>query len=387
MPPRMFALLTLLHSLCSRRYTPEEVEILKIGNGRFSVLDGGGGKYLKMVSTLTKAKLLYKPGDKHAVGWASTTVRASSQEAMAFVWDTEARCKARPDDLEKSVEEEPNQHNKLVYNCKETPNIIDDRDFLGRAIWRRKGDASFEIVTAPETSGKRGPRLKTVRAEYPSAMKITWVSEQETRLEYVIQPSFGGQAEARFAWIFRRYMGSNLARVTEVQEYFQGLRGLSEYDEVDGVAVGNLLLSETKQEKHHEKGETRVETRVRALFVKNKGLKELGEKHRSLQALIAKVAANKLRPAGDSKVKLGNMTEKDANVIGGALASCIAANLTAPAAVDEWILRYPAMGELEREYVRERSERKYMGYSKRQRRRTTDATMRRASANNLLHLR
>ncbi|GMI21435.1 hypothetical protein TeGR_g6424 [Tetraparma gracilis] len=40
-----------------------------------------------------------------------------------------------------------------------------------------------------------------------------------------------------------------------------------------------------------------------------------------------------------------------AKVIGGALASCIAANLTAPAAVDEWILRYPAMGELDREYV------------------------------------
>jgi hypothetical protein len=67
---------------------------------------------------------------------------------------------------------------------------------------------------------------------------------------------------------------------------------------------------------------------------------------------------NKLRPAGDSKAKLCNMSAKEAKVIGGALASCIAANLTAPAAVDEWMLRYPAMGELEREYVRERSERK-----------------------------
>jgi hypothetical protein len=74
--------------------------------------------------------------------------------------------------------------------------------------------------------------------------------------------------------------------------------------------------------------------------------------------LLAKVVANKLRPAGDSKTKLCNMSVKQANIIGGALASCIAANLTAPAAVDEWMLRYPAMGELDREYVRERSERK-----------------------------
>jgi hypothetical protein len=43
------------------------------------------------------------------------------------------------------------------------------------------------------------------------------------------------------------------------------------------------------------------------------------------------------------------MTVKQANVIGRALASSIASNLTAPAAVDEWILRYPAMKEMERE--------------------------------------
>ena len=75
-------------------------------------------------------------------------------------------------------------------------------------------------------------------------------------------------------------------------------------------------------------------------------------------AMLARVAANKLWPASDSKGKLCNVTVKEANLFGGALASAILANLTAQAAVDEWILRYPAMGELEREYVRERSERK-----------------------------
>ena len=97
---------------------------------------------------------------------------------------------------------------------------------------------------------------------------------------------------------------------------------------------------------------------MRAIMEKHKGLRELGEKHDWFKVLLTKIVENKLRPAGDSKAKLCNMSAKQARVIGGALASCIAANLTAPAAVDEWILRYPAMGELEREYVRERSERK-----------------------------
>ena len=117
-------------------------------------------------------------------------------------------------------------------------------------------------------------------------------------------------------------------------------------------------MSETKEEQHHERGESRVEARVRMLFKIHVGLKELGERWPWFEEFLAKVMANKLWPAGDSKVKLCNMTAKEAKVIGGALASAILANLTANAAVDEWILRYPAMGELEREYVRERSERR-----------------------------
>jgi hypothetical protein len=247
-------------------------------------------------------------------------------------------------------------HQPPRYNWKKTPDIIDDRDFLGRAVWKKKGDASFEVVTAPETSERRGPRPNTVRAEYPTVMKIIRVGEQETRIEYVIQPSFGGQAEAKFAWVSRRYIASNLARVAHIQEHFLGERGLDEWDEKDGEATAEVLVAKTKAETHHGKGETRVEARVTELIRKQKGLKELGQKHEWFEVLLTKIVENKLRPAGDSKAKLCNISAKQARVIGCALASCIAANLTAPAAVDEWILRYPAMGELEREYVRERSE-------------------------------
>ena len=45
------------------------------------------------------------------------------------------------------------------------------------------------------------------------------------------------------------------------------------------------------------------------------------------------------------------MSNKHAYTIGAALASCIAANLTAQAAVDEWIIRFPALRELDLEFV------------------------------------
>jgi hypothetical protein len=208
-------------------------------------------------------------------------------------------------------------------------------------------------VTNAEESVRR-PQLKdVVRGKFPSAMKMTAMGNGETKLEYVIQPDFGGFMPV---WAMKFYIRSNLEELMEIKTHFQSVRGLADWDEEDGKATGEILVAKMKEEKHHGKRETKVEARMRELMGKQKGLKELGEKHEWFEVLLKKIVKNKLRPAGDSKAKLCNMSAKEANVIGGALASCIAANLTAPAAVDEWILRYPAMGELEREYVRERSE-------------------------------
>jgi hypothetical protein len=270
---------------------------------------------------------------------------------LAFLWDVHRRSAEKKDTPEKSTEV-INGHHKLVYTKKTTPRPLQDRDYLGHFVWSAVG-SGFVLVSADGESPRHPPYDDCVRASYPSALKIKQLGDDPNRttLEYVIHPDFCGKVPS---WAMTHYVGYNLARVTVIQEHFQGLRGLREWSVEDGVAVGAILTTKSKAEKHHEKGETRVEARIKELMGNQKGLKELGEEHEWFGVLLAKVVENKLRPAGDSKAKLCNMSVKQANVIGGALASCIAANLTAPAAVDEWILRYPALGELDREYVRAR---------------------------------
>jgi hypothetical protein len=187
-----------------------------------------------------------------------------------------------------------------------------------------------------------------VRAKSPAAFKIKEIKPGVCRITYVNQLDLGGSVPV---WVMNFYIARNLSLTYRIQSYFQSKRGLE--DEEDGKATAEMLMVKTDAEKHPGKGETKVEARMRVMMENHKGLKDLGQKHEWFEVLLAKVVANKLWPAGDSKAKLCNMSAKEANVIAGALASCIAANLTAPAAVDEWILRYPAMGELEREYVRE----------------------------------
>jgi len=329
----------------AEQYSEEENALLEEGEKHFADFKEMKAKSLKMASPLTMGEIAFKKKDSHAWGRAITTVRASPEEVLAFLWDPMRRSSRREDDLEKSVEERINGHNQLGYTKRLTPKIIADRDFLGRGGWK-KGSEGFVYVTNPEESEARPITDSVVRGKYPSAMKIKRKNDKETTLEYVIHPDAGGSVPS---WLMNRYLGSNLSYVTEIQEYFQALRGLEEWDADDARAVGEVMCIKTKAEKHHEKGESKVGARVRELFKKQKALKQIGRKYSFFQNMITRVIENKLRTAGDVKSKVCSVSVKEGREIGAGLALALASNLTAEAAVDEWVLKYKrSLGELDR---------------------------------------
>jgi hypothetical protein len=260
------------------------------------------------------------------------------------------------DDLEKAVVEAPSDHNKLVYVKKLTPSVLDNRDFYGRSIWRKVSDETFVIVTTSEEGIKRPHLPRVIRGKYPSAMRITKLNDQETRIEYVIHPDFGGTVPS---WAMNLYIGSNLSYISEIRENFQALRGLEQWDEGDGKAVGEVMMIETKAEKVREltkgkrKGnsESGSQARMRHLSKKYKGLEEINAKYEFMEGMLARVVQNKLRPAGDVSTRLRNVSKKEGRTMGSGLAMSLASSLTAEAAVDEWIGKYPALKELDREEV------------------------------------
>jgi hypothetical protein len=134
---------------------------------------------------------------------------------MAYFWDATSRRSAKPDDLERTVDESPNEHNQLIYQKKQTPSIVANRDFLSRALWMADGPG-FVYVTAPAESDKRpshGRRKSiggkkedsVVRGEFPSVLRLTKMQGGMTKLELAINPHFGGKAASRFRWVFLRY--------------------------------------------------------------------------------------------------------------------------------------------------------------------------------------
>jgi len=327
------------------QYSEEENRILAEGENHFTDFQGMKVKSLKMASPLTTAKIAYKSGGRHAWGRATTTVRARPEEVLAFTWDAMRRSARRDEDLEKSVEERINWHNTLVYVKKRTPKIILDRDFLGRCVWKKEGEG-FVLVTSPEESEARPITGSVVRGKYWSALKIKRKNDKETTLEYVINQDAGGSLPG---WLMSRYTGSNLAFVTEIQEYFQALRGLEEWDADDARAVGEVMCIKTKAEKHSEKGENKQSARMRVLFKKHLSLCEIGRRYEFFEGMMARVVRSTPKPAGDVKSKLCSVSLTEGETIGRGLAMALACNLTAEAAVDEWVLKYKrSLGELDR---------------------------------------
>ena len=340
------------------QYSEEENALLEEGEKHFSDFQEMKAKSLKMASALTTAKIAYKSGDRHAWGYSKTTVRARPEEVLAFLWDTMRRSAQREDDLEKSVEEQVNGHNMLLYNKKRTPKIISDRDFLGRIVWKKEGDG-FLLVTSPVESearpitdsvGRRGSRRRSsvksvVRGEYLSAMRINRKIDKDTTLEYVIHPDAGGSIPS---FVANRWMSKSVAKVTEIQEFFQAQRGLEEWDADDARAIGEAMCIKTKAETHLEKGENKQSARMRELFKKYLSLSEMGRMYEFFESMITRVVENKLWTAGDVKSKLCSVSAKEGRKIGAGLAMALASNLTAEAAVDEWILKHRSLGELDR---------------------------------------
>jgi len=325
-------------------YSEEENRILTEGEKHFTDFQGTKAKSLEMKSPLTTAKMAFKSGDKHARGFAKTTVRASTTEVLAFFWDSTRRTEQKEDDVEKAVVEHVSDHNVLVYNKKRTPKIISNRDFLGRVVWKAKGQG-FVLVTSPRENALRPITDSAERGKHPSAMRIERKNDRETVIELVFQINFGGRLPT---WLTNSYVGATAGAVTEIQEYFQELRGLEEWDADDARAVGQVMCIKTNAEKHPEKGESKKGARVRELFMKQKALKEIGCKYEFFQSMITRVVENKLRTADDVKSKLCSVSLKEGRKIGAGLALAMASNLTAEAGVDEWIGRYRSLGELDR---------------------------------------
>ena len=136
------------------------------------------------------------------------------------------------------------------------------------------------------------------------------------------------------------------------QLLFASVRPTADYKEGDGKELGLLIFYKLHPLRRRE---DELRSEINVLVGQITVLREAKAQHEWLDELLFYIIRNKLRPPASCKVKLANITREDAAKLGGALASLLVSNVTAVAAVDEWIVTTPALTEMDNTYVRERS--------------------------------
>ena len=141
--------------------------------------------------------------------------------------------------------------------------------------------------------------------------------------------------------------------VSQVQRYFQNLRKLDELDVEDGTAMGTMLMDSMdafmvgcSRSNRHAMGQLAVTV----MMEKNRALRDLQNRYKAFAPMLINILRNRLAPPCKVNKPLADITEADGRKIGKTMSSLIISNLTAAAAVDEFILTFPSMRELDERY-------------------------------------
>ena len=281
--------------------------------------------------------------NKHSL----TPSQLSAEQIVAYMLDWDRRSRVKADELERSRMIR-SQHTDELYVLKKAPAPFRNRDFHVRRVWKKLEEGTCIISTTPIYQNDFPPDVKAVRGRFPLAMKIVAISPTECKVEYTIQIDFGGIVPAKLT---NMYIGRSLASgTTEVQEFFQSLRPLADWDSKDGRAVGVVVCIKTEAEKREKQLKEQVKVRMVGLFGRYRGLKEAGERYVRFQTMLAAAAQNSLQLGGDVGKGLGELSVEDGEKIGKALASALAGTRMGPKkAVDAWIRRFPALVQLDEE--------------------------------------
>jgi hypothetical protein len=200
-------------------YTEAEEEILRVGMASLKLFTNGAAK-VKKAKTPThtvKNETAFKEGDPLGWGRSETLVRATKEEILAYLWDTAARCRWGPMDMERTILQSDSAHHFIGYQCKQGKytGVLDlaPREGVSVGVWKKVGEDTLVLIGNPTEhrdrpiNGRRRSSLESekglapVRAKMPTATSIKEIKPGVCRVVYVNQTDVGGQVRVQKHWL------------------------------------------------------------------------------------------------------------------------------------------------------------------------------------------
>lgn len=280
--------------------------------------------------------------------WGRTTlqVRAGLEDVAAYFWNVESRANQSLDDFEIKLEKRLDNFDMIVrskerlFNKKKITNEF-KREYLSRMKLFRTSKKTIIILAEPSSSSSSaGLRQSTEH----TAIRLTLISEMTTLVELVTDLSLGEGISYKEA---KQSVRTYVRKVRDASHYFIGHICNVDATAEDGTTLGKKLMLNLKERR---KGRSK-DVEASDFILSHRTLKESCEKYPFLRNMLCAVVKNILKPLQNVEGRAECLGEKDGEKIGKSLAISLATTLTSTQGTDEWILQFPALQEVNEEFV------------------------------------
>jgi hypothetical protein len=337
-------------------YTDEETVLITRGSAFLDRVAAGTGqgRSLKHSQTLTSALTQHDKKSGLLIGHVEATIRASPEEIVAYQMHNDSKIHLSQLNPEMDVrygtlETKTPHHIVVLYEGKAAPGFA-NRIFLNSFVWQKLSDAplSYIWVNVPiERHDKVSleSEIHTVRAEAMRSLRLTRIGDDLTKVQFACSIDLKGHFPRSFT---NGYVLPHLMRTPyDLQMYFLQVRPPSECTADDGTCVGNLVADVAKAAKKPDRAAA-----IRTFVMRTAMLRECG--FATLEAMLIGTLATPSFSVCPKDVPTHDptaLTAAEAETIGRGLESILRLSATHVEALDELLVKYPALAVTAQQHV------------------------------------
>ncbi|GMI24568.1 hypothetical protein TeGR_g5832 [Tetraparma gracilis] len=300
---------------------------------------------IKTPSVLDNAYMVTSKDGSVSTVRALGTIRASADKVAAQLFNfLDTMYINLTDTATRKLLGQPNDRHIIVHIQEPAPSPFRDRDFVLCMVYTPIS-ATEHFIAAIDVEHEEAPvQSGVVRASLLRSLRILQIAPGVCRLTITSQMDVRGSVPRKVNNTFVAPMLS-VAALSTVR-LFMHVKDPAAMEAADAKVLGQLLVLDMNEVRGKSDAQ-QLEGKLGTFVDRTAALRSVQDEFPWFETLLLEALRNRLRLQKGSSKALADFKEEDARKAGRAFANALVANVTPVAAVDEWVMTYPALGELE----------------------------------------
>ncbi|GMI30812.1 hypothetical protein TeGR_g7222 [Tetraparma gracilis] len=231
------------------------------------------------------------------------------------------------------------------------PSPFDEREIIGKSLWKKLDDNTYFVAQSSCEHDDFPPQKDRVRMHFMRCFKLTRLGPRLTGLKMIGTSDLGGVIPS---WVNEVITTPYIAgSQVFLARFFASVRPADSFDEGDGTALGQVMFLHLHQ---HRQNKDLLTQKILDMIRSTNVLRSAQAKYRFVDEFVYHIMRNQMKLGASQtsfvvKTHLVELTANEAGRIARSFPVTMMTNVTAAAAVDQFIMIYQALRELDGEYA------------------------------------